>query len=102
MFHVELGSLHRNSKHADMLCIVSLVCDLKAAWISVQRSLIQQLTLYEFERRDNVVETAKKNICCVKGKDAVDYSSVNRWFKKFPPGCKKLDDQVDLEQCFKS
>ena len=35
-----------------------------------------------------------KDICCVKDKNAVDYSRVTRWFKKFHLGCKNLDDHA--------
>ena len=36
---------------------------------------------------------ATKNICCVKGEDTVDHSSVTRELKEFCPDCKSLDDK---------
>ena len=61
--------------------------------MNVQYSLIWELMLYEFEQGHNSVE-ATKTICCVKGEDTVDPSSVTRWFKIFHSGCKKFDDQA--------
>ena len=60
--------------------------DLKAKQMNVQPSLIQECMFYKLE--------AIKNICCVKGKVAVDHSSVTRWFKKFCSGCKNLNEQA--------
>ena len=37
-----------------------------------------------------------KNICHVKGEDAVDHSKVTRSFEKFCLGCENLVDQVRL------
>ena len=37
---------------------------------------------------------ATKNICWVKGEEAVHDSTVTRWFKKFCSHCKNLDNQV--------
>ena len=50
------------------------------------------------------VANATKNISCTKGEDAVDQSTVTRWFKKFCLGCKSLIDQARpawiLRLCF--
>ena len=54
-----------------------LHCDLKAAEMNVQHSLIRELIFYKFKLGSNAWQTAK-NICCVKGKDTVDHSSVTR------------------------
>ena len=56
-----------------------------------RRSLIQELMLCEFKLGHNAAEAAK-NIC-VKAEGSFDYSSVTRWFKKFRPIRKKLNDQ---------
>ena len=53
------------------------MCDLKTKQLNVQYSYIQELMLYEFELGYNTVE-ATKNICCVKGEGAADYSTVTR------------------------
>ena len=45
----------------------------------------------------NAIELTQ-NICCVKGKGAVDRSTVTRWFDKFHSSYKDLDDQVGLKQ----
>ena len=42
------------------------ICDLKAAQINMQWSLIQKFMFYKFELGDNVNETRKNN-CCAKG-----------------------------------
>ena len=71
--------------------------DLKATQMNMQRSLIREFVLYEFEQRYNVAETTK-NISCVKGKRAVDHNIVTGRFKKFRLGCKNLDHQVRLSR----
>ena len=38
--------------------------------------------LYEF-KVSYIVTEATKNICCAKGEDAVDHSTVNRLYKKY-------------------
>ena len=55
--------------------LLSSVCDLKAAQMNVQRSLIRKLMFYEFEPRLNTAK-ATQNIFCAKGKD----SAGHRWF----------------------
>ena len=67
--------------------------DLKAAQMSVQRSLIQKLMLYMFELCHNIAK-ATENICCVKGEGSVDHSTVTRGLKKFCLGYKNLNDQA--------
>ena len=69
------------------------ICDLKAAQINVQCSLIQEFLLYEFELGHNAVK-AIKNICCAKVEGAVNHTTVTRWFKKFCFDCKNLDYQA--------
>ena len=61
--------------------------------MNVQNSLIWELMLYEYKVDLDTTE-ATKRICCVKGEDAVDHSTVTRWSKKFSSGCKNLDDQA--------
>ena len=51
--------------------------DLKATQMSVQRSLIREIVLYEFEWGFNVAERTK-NICCAKGEGAADRGTVSR------------------------
>ena len=58
---------------------------LKAAQMNIQQSSIQNLMLYKFKLSHNMVKVTK-NICCAKGKDAVVYSTVIKWFKKFCSG----------------
>ena len=57
--------------------------------------------LYKFKLEHNTAEETK-NICGMKGEDAIDHSTVvTRWFKKFCSGCKNLDNQVRTDR-FKS
>ena len=77
--------------------LLNSVCNLKGAQINIQCNLIQELMLYKFKLVHNATE-ATKNICCAKGKGAVDHSSVTRGFKKFRLGCKNLDDQARLDR----
>ena len=63
--------------------------------MNVQYSQIQELMLYEFELGYNAIESIK-NICCAKGEDAVDPTTVTRCFKKFCLGCKNLNNQTRL------
>ena len=46
----------------------------------------ERVTLSEFEP-DHLALEAPKNICCAKGKGAVDL----RWFQKFCSSCRKHD-----------
>ena len=55
------------------------------------KSLIYELMLYELEQGHNAAE-ATKSICCKKVKDAVDLSTVTRWFKIFRSGYKNPGD----------
>ena len=71
--------------------LLRFTCDLKAAHMNVQMSLIRELLLYEFELDHNEAK-GTKNICCVKGEGAFDHCTVTRWFKKFLSSCKNLDD----------
>ena len=43
------------------------ICDLKAAHMNIQHSLIYALMFYEFQLGHNATEAAK-NICCIKFK----------------------------------
>ena len=71
------------------LCaLLHCVYDMKAEQINMQCILIQEFLLYESGMGHKTAE-ATKNICCVKGEDAADHSTVIRWFKKFHFGCKK-------------
>ena len=79
------------------------MCNLKAVQTNVQRMLIWDLLLYEFELNHNAAE-ATKNICCAKGEGTVDNNTVIKYMKKFYLDCKDLDDplrqirQVALEE----
>ena len=64
-------------------------CDLTATEMNIQCSLIKELMLYEFKMGHNVTE-ATKNICCVKSEGTFDQNTVNRRFKNFCTGCKKI------------
>ena len=68
------------------------MCNLKAAYMNVQHSLILQLMLLEFKLSHNVEEAVK--ILCAKGEGIV--SLVIRWFKIFCSNCKNFDDQRRL------
>ena len=57
----------------------------------MQRSLILERILNEFELSHNATAETTKNICCGEDKDAVDHSTVTRGFKKFWSICKNLD-----------
>ena len=74
------------------------MCDLKAAQMNKQHSLIRELTVYKFKLSHNTAETSK-TICCAKGEDAVDHSPVTRWLKKFCYGCKNLNNQSRSDRC---
>ena len=52
------------------------MCNLKAAQMNVQCSLIQELMLYELKRGHNAIE-ANKNICCAKGENTVIHSIIS-------------------------
>ena len=64
--------------------------------MNVQRGLIQETILYEFEVGHKMTETTPKNICCAKDEGALDHSMVTRWLEMFRSGCKYLDDQARL------
>ena len=68
------------------------MCDLKATAQLNTQSLIWVFMLYEFEMGHNAMKVTKI-IYCAKGEGTVDCSMVTRWFKKFHPGNKNLDDQ---------
>ena len=61
--------------------------------MNMQCSLIWELILHKFKIGHNAAEAIKNN-SCVKGKRAVNHSTVTRWFKKFCSGCKKIDHQA--------
>ena len=69
------------------------VYDLKTAQINVQRCLIREHVLYEFELGNNT-EKVTENICCAKGDSAIDHRAVTIWFKKFCSICKNLNNQT--------
>ena len=87
--------LHHGSCCADMCIASPLACNLKAAEMNVQCSLIWELTLYQFKRSHNAAKVTK-NIYA-KGEGVVDYITVNRWLKKVYFGCKKLHKQVSRD-----
>ena len=49
------------------------VCDLKAAKINMQHSLISELILYKFKLGHNTTETTK-NFCGIKSEGTIDNS----------------------------
>ena len=67
------------------------MCDLIGIQMIVQHCLTQELMLYKFELAITPQKTSK-NICCAKGEDAVDHSTVTRWVKKFCSDCKNIDN----------
>ena len=46
--------------------------------MNVQRNLMRELKIYEFEQGHNTVETIK-SICRGKGRGVVDHNTVTRW-----------------------
>ena len=79
--------------------LLHLVCDLKAALMNVQCSLIKKLMLYKFSLGHKATE-ATKIICYAKGDGAVGHSSVIWWSKKFCLVCFNLNDRVGLKLLF--
>ena len=69
------------------------MCNLKAAQINKQCSLIHKFLFYEFELGHKAAETTK-NICCSKGEKAVIHSTISRLCKKFCSGCQNHSDQA--------
>ena len=69
------------------------VCDLKAAQMNMQSSLIQELLLYKFKLSYNTVKAIKNN-CYTKGESTFDHNTRTRWFKKFCLGDKNFSDQA--------
>ena len=69
------------------------MCDLKFTQMNMQHSLIWELMLYKYKLSHNTME-ATKNICCAKGEEVVDHSTVTRWWNKFCSGCKNCNDQA--------
>ena len=67
----------------------------EAALMNNKSSLIREHLLYEFEVDFNAAEASKK-IGVTQREDAVDHSTLSRWFKKFHLSCKNVDDQVNL------
>ena len=63
--------------------------------MNLQRSLIRELMLYEFELGYNASEVTK-NICCPKDEGLVDHSKVTRWLKKYHSSCKNLTELARL------
>ena len=60
--------------------------------MNVQHNKIRDCRLHEFKLGHNSVKSTK-NICCVKGEGAVDYSTETILFKK-----KNLDDKAKSSQ----
>ena len=69
------------------------LCDLKAAQMNEQCSLIQILMLYKFKMGHNSAK-ATKSIYYAKDEGAFDHCIITKWFKKFHSGCKNLNDQA--------
>ena len=59
--------------------LLHYMCDLRAAQMKVQYSLIQELIFYKYEVGYNAIK-ATKNICCAKSEDTLDHSTITRWF----------------------
>ena len=56
--------------------------DLKAAQMNMQCDLFCEFVLYKSKMIHNAMEVIR-NICCTKDDDAVNHSTITRWFKKF-------------------
>ena len=69
------------------------MCNLKAAQMNLQCSLIWELMIYGFELVHKTVEVSK-NVCFAKDEPAVDRNQVSRWLKIFCLRCKNPDDQT--------
>ena len=54
---------------------------------------IQELMLYELELGHHEMEVIK-NICCAKGKGAVDHNTVTKYFQKFCSGYKNFNNET--------
>ena len=65
------------------------VCNFKAVQMDVQRCLIRELILYEFELDHNASAEEIKNIWRVKEENAVI-----RWLKKFRSSCTNRNNQT--------
>ena len=64
--------------------------DLKATQMNMQRSLVQEILLFEFKLGHNAADIKIR----VEWKVKVELITVTRWFKKFCWGCKNLNSQV--------
>ena len=74
--------------------------DLKATWMNMQHSLIQEFKLYEFKLGHNTTEATKK-ISGEEGDGALDHTSVIRWFKTIKQGKVGLKSWI-LRSSFKT
>ena len=69
------------------------ICDLKATQINVQHQLVQELMPCKLKLSHSATEV-NKSICCLKGKCAVDLSTVSRRVKTFSLSCMNLNGQA--------
>ena len=60
-----------------MQSFIYYLCDFKASQMNVERCLIREVLLYDFEVGHNIAETIK-NIFRAKGEGAVDHSTVTK------------------------
>ena len=83
------GCLYHGNWCADTFCTLLCVCDLKAAQMDRQCSLIQELM-----RLNWAITPWKKPKTLAVRKVKVLLITVTSWFKKFCLGYKNLDNQV--------
>ena len=69
------------------------MCDLKAAQVNVQHSLIREIMHYKLRFSRNTAKVTK-SICCAKGEATVGHRTTTRWRKKFFFGRKNFDLQA--------
>ena len=72
---VDLGPMAMKGYSALPKASAISVCNLKAAQMNVQQHLIQEHMLYECNLSHNATNETK-NICCLKGEEVIDRSSV--------------------------
>ena len=51
--------------------------------------VLSSISLFQSDIAESI-----KSVCCTKSEGAVDHTKITKWFKKFPFGCKKLNNQL--------
>ena len=69
------NAIKQRSDFFNFGALLHSICNLKAAQMSVQHSLIQEIMLYEFKQDHNISETTQ-NICFAKGEGADGHSTL--------------------------